>query len=309
MGSYAVILELAQRHGRSPTKSDIFVTAVAREAGLPNYYGPWLDGWARYLVRDMLAVVHEAVLAAVTGELEARAQSGTLEGAEIIRSLLSRADEVDEPLTALALMPKGTPAQSWGIKDLADSLSEAQGVTTDGPVRRWSGTIDEEAIIRCALSAGAGALALAPLAWLMVRSRIGQPFAKGLGAKGMSRSGQTRLGIVQVVLPGVQSLLERGATLYDAANELAWQTVQQHLSIAWARLAADPRLDVACMSTDGRRWSLRRSFVQGRTGARLSRAIAWTVQLGLIDSSGCTTLGRRVLERLRSQLSAAKVTS
>jgi len=309
MGSYALILELALRHTRSPTKSDVFASAVARDADLPTYYGPWLDGWARYLVRDMLAVVHEAVLAAVTGELEARAQSGAMDGAAIIRSLLSRADEFDEPLTALGLLPKGTPAQSWSVRDLANSLSEAQGETTDGPIRRWSGTIDEEAIIRCALSAGAGALSLAPLAWLMARSRIGQPSAKGLGARGMSRSGETRLGIVQVVLPGVKSLLEGRATLYKAANELAWQTVQQHLSIAWARLAADPRLDVACMSTDGSRWSLRRSFIQGRTGARLTRAIAWTEQLGLIDSSGCTELGRRVLDRLRTQLSVAKVAS
>lgn len=307
VGTYALLLEMGQRLERAPTKAEVLRIAIAAEAGLDSCYQPCLDGWARFLVRDMLAVTHEAVLAAVTNELERRSRSGlSLDADETITALLEREDELVQPLKALGALPTHGSSRDWTLADVESSLTEAQGKVTEGPVRRWTGTIDEEEVIGEALPTGAGALALLPLAWLLVRARITATLGTHLGVRGLSREG--RLGVKQVVLPRVESALGGKATFHEFARDLAWRTVQQHLSIAWSRLAADPRSDVSCISADGNRWSPRRPFKQGRTAARLTRAIGWIEQLGLVGKRDSAEANRakKILERVRPLLAKAQ---
>lgn len=302
LGSYALILELALRHGRVPRKGELFALALTPEPNLPEYYHPWLDGWARYLLRDMLAVVHETALEALVGEVGRQGTAGAVDGASVIAQLLSREDEIDDVLTKLDVLPTAERSLDVELHVLQERMRTAAGARQEGAVRRWPGPVHEEALIAAARSGGAEVLVLLPLAWLLVAERVGRTRGAGLGERGMSRQGRERLGVEQVVLPEVSHFLEQRRTVREVAVELAWRTVDQHLATAWSRLAARPHADVACIIADGTRWSLQSSFRHGRTADRVSRAIGWTQQLGLVSGAGLTPEGQVVLSRLREQL-------
>lgn len=302
LGSYALILELAQRLGRAPRKGEVYALALSHESNLPDLYSPWLDGWTRYLLRDMLAVVHEAALESLVGEVARQGRAGAVEGAAVIAQLLSREDEVEDALAQLGVLPEGGRPLDVELPILQERIRAVAGVRKEGAIRRWPGPIDEEALIAQARSGGAGVLALLPLAWLLVAERVGRTGGRGLGERGMSRQGRERLGVEQVVLPEVGRFLSQRRSVREVAVELAWRTVEQHLSTAWSRLAARPHADVSCLIADGTRWSLQSGFRHGRTTDRVSRAIGWTQQLGLVSGEGLTAEGHAVLCRLREQL-------
>lgn len=302
LASYALLLELAHRHGRVPRKAELFALALAPDPDLPDLYRPWLDGWARYLLRDMLAVVHEAALEALVGEVE---RIGTVDGASVVAQLLAREDELDDLLSKLGLSPEGgVRPLDLGLDALRERIRADAGTHKEGPVRRWGGQLTEETVIAMAASAGAGALALLPVAWLLVAERLGASNGQGLGERGMSRQGRERLGVDQVILPEVARFLEQRRSVREVAVELSWRTLEQHLSTAWSRLAVRPEIDVACVIADGSSWSFQRRFRGGRTAERVSRGIGWLQQLGLLASDGPTTDGQTILARIRGQLTA-----
>ena len=76
IGTYAALLILAKQNSAIPTEADLFRAACS----LKRFGEPVLDriadGWLTYCVRDAIAVSHEAVLAAVIGELTPAAESG-----------------------------------------------------------------------------------------------------------------------------------------------------------------------------------------------------------------------------------------
>ena len=78
----------------------------------------------------------------------------------------------------------------------------------------------------------------------------------------LSYQGFGRLGVEQVILPTLSDMLARDVTVAQAIFELAYRTVDQHLRIAWSRLAYGR--DSALMSTEGELWFYRRSFYAGR---------------------------------------------
>ena len=106
----------------------------------------------------------------------------------------------------------------------------------------------------------------------------------------------------QVILPKIDHWVGSDMGLADVVVELVHLTVEQHLRVAWSRLATDVKKDVALLIADGDRWYFRKQFGNGRLAARLRQAIGWLRQLELIDDSGITETGRAVLKRGRETL-------
>lgn len=304
LATYGVLLSLCESRRRRVQEQDLFETAIAPTRLPEEVYQPCLDGWVKYLVRDMVAVAHEAALAAIIDEIAPKDGQITRHRAhDAMSALLAREGELEEPLRTLGILPGGKTPLDQPLHALETAVRDSTRPRTASAIPRWDGPA-EPAIISLALSGGAGVLTLLPLVWLLGRERVSE--TRELDAEGelLSYQGWGRMGFRQVILPGLEDLLRRKVTIRAAAHELALRSVDQHLRIAWSRMAADPRKDVAVLTADADTWYFRKRFRGGRTASRLTEAISWLSQLGLIEDAGCTEEGRKHLVRIRSILSA-----
>lgn len=158
---------------------------------------------------------------------------------------------------------------------------------------RWSSGLTEPTLYNLALRSGAGALSLAVVAWIMAAIRVGTGVRENLLEFGnLSYQGWRRLGLRDVILPEIEHLLREDPPVSTVAGDFAYRVMHQHLQIAWSRLQADLRRDVALITAEGNRWFSRgKTFSAGRTASRLSQALGWMAQLKLIDANGITSDG------------------
>lgn len=307
---YSVLLWLAARLMRSVREADLFGLATSPERQVPSVVCPIVDGWLRYSVRDALAVAHEAALQAIVRTVAImEAQSGTaILGSEVMGALLAREDDHREALQGLGLIRGDESPLVMSFRQLYDRIREiiVQGCREERGLRRWSGALSESNLMKTALNAGPGALAVLPIAWALAVCRVEPGLAQDDEQCGMlSRQGWARIGLRQVVYSGLQQFLREDWPFREVMIDLGFRTVDQHLRVAWARMAQDPRHDMALLTSDAGRWHARgRKFVPRRTASRVKEAISWLTQLRLIDEQGPTPVGRHVLERSLATLSA-----
>jgi hypothetical protein len=150
------------------------------------------------------------------------------------------------------------------------------------------------------------AIGLQPVAWILCQFRVGShDLLQYPELEILSRQGHARLGLQQVILPMLEQWTRDDPTL---GQVIAWQlqrTVDQHLRIAWARMFVDVKKDVAILVSDGDNWAHRgKDYVGDRTASRISQAIGWLRQLGLIGEDGLTLEGQTVLRRRYEVLSS-----
>jgi hypothetical protein len=310
VATYARLLALAREHGRVPTEDDFFASVIrVEEMNLP-YVQDVLDGWACYLVRDVLAVVHEAALAAIIEAIGASYSVAVYtEGTEVVESLLQQVEALSEPLRSLKLLGMSETLQDVTLAELdarvANQLNVPQQITG---ITRWSGALNELQIMRLAENADVGALALLPVAWLLIRKRVAADGASQTSLSWLSppRANQLgvdrRIGVNETVLPRLERWCGRETPLSQVIGELAMLTVDQHLQIAWSRLAQDTKRDVALLLTEGTAWKFRGEFRNGRTASRIRQATGWLQQLQLISDSGITSAGEQVLMQSQATL-------
>lgn len=275
----------------------------------PEVLRPALDGWLIYQVRDCLAVVHEAALGEVVSFLnsEGRSEGGRL-GREVVGELLSDRTPFSRLWTDLGLPGTLGSLGKTRIADLAKAMEEAcsDEVEEFGGLRRWNGQFDEWKLIEARRGYGRGVLLLLPLAWFLADRRAGRGVRERNSLfDGLSLGRSSRIGMRQVVLPRLERLVDRNPTLAEAIGELVALTMTQHTQIALSRLAQNPRRDVALLRTEGDRWMGLRDFAPGRTASRLSEAIGWLGQLGLISESRLTEEGEVILDRALDSLKEA----
>jgi hypothetical protein len=110
------------------------------------------------------------------------------------------------------------------------------------------------------------------------------------------------IGLRAVVLPKLEEFVLLKRTYLEVMAELLVRTVQQHLRVAWSRFAAPNGKDVSVLTADVETWARNNRFAAGRTESRLEVAISWLQQLALIDETGITPSGRRVLDRALATL-------
>ena len=304
--SFALLLYLSREH--TPERSDRLLTEAQlfRAARLPRQAFPEvlrhsLDGWLLYQVRDCLAVVHEAALGEVVSLLnsEGNKPEGHLAG-EVVARLMSDRGSSSRLWTDLGLSGTLGDLRKVRLADLARTIEEAcaHDLEESRGLRRWTGGIDEWNLIEACQGYGTGTLLLLPIAWLLSAWRA----TEGVREKrplfdGLSLGGSARLGMSEVVIPQLERLMDQNPTLDNVIAELVALTVNQHVQIALARLAQNPRRDVALVRVEGDRWIGLRDYPPGQTASRLPEAIGWLHQLGLISNSGLTGEGEAILDR------------
>jgi len=310
VATYGLLLEAAESHHRVPRESDLFSFATSIAHDLQPGYQSWLNGWLLYLVRDQIAAVHEAAMSEVVEELTPSDDEPHARIArEVVSKLLGQTAELEQVLESLSLLPTTRKPLQAPLAVLLELIRKATPGRTIGPPVRWHGALQEPAVMNLALELARdkrpGCLVLLPVSWLLTSERLGGVrSADSVLSSKLSVGGSRRLGVSQVVLPVLKEMLQRNATIVQAAYELTVRTVDQHLATAWERMLREPEKDVAIIHADDNTWSYRKPFKAGRTASRLDQAIGWLRQLALVDDLGCTAEGRRYLARARELLAA-----
>ena len=268
-----------------------------------------MDGWLRYGVRDAIAVAHEAVLHEIVdavATLQAQSEAA-VPGEEAIGALVAQEEDHREALRSLALVRAEESPLRMSFRQIYDRIREntSQGSHEERGIRRWSGILSEVNLMKTALNMGPGALAILPVAWVLAVRRVEPGLLQNEeDFQVLSREGWARIGLRQVVQPGVRRFLQEDWAFRDVMVDLGFRTVDQHLRVAWARMAQDAKHDVALLMSDAGRWQARgRKFIPRRTASRVREAISWLTQLRLIDEQWSTSAGHRVLERSLATLS------
>jgi hypothetical protein len=302
LGTYAALLALAKSMNALPTETDLFDAACSVQRFGEPILDHVADGWTTYCVRDSIAVTQEAVMAAVMDEIAASPDNGALgvDRATIIGSLMERVEEHSAALRDFHVLETGESVSDLSFRQLYARIEAklSSGMERKRGIARWTTDLIEPRLYKRALRSGAGALTLAVVAWIVATIRVGAAVKESNREfGGLSYQGWRRLGLRDVILPEVERFHREDRPLRDVAAELAYRTVQQHLQIAWSRLQADLRRDVALLTTEGHRWFSRgKAFSGGRTASRLQQALGWLTQLKLIDGSGVTGDGDQVLQ-------------
>jgi hypothetical protein len=300
--NYALLLWLGQTNERAVNEADVFDAAQHPPEGLPNCLAATIDGWLAYVVRDCLAVCHEAVFAAVMRYVDrvyAMRRAPAFANDAIV-TLVAAAAEKDEALRSFHLLKKGETADGVSFRTVFDRVRNrySKGRTVTNGLARWVGGLSETELYDYAGSSDDAAVALLPVAWCLALERVPPGSAHKTGRYDLSRAGEVfQIGIADVVRPKVEEFLQHDRSYRDVMAELVLRTVQQHLRVAWKRFSLPRGKDVSVLIADTEAWSRNNGFNAGRTGSRLPVAIDWLGQLLLTSEEGLTKTGERVLKR------------
>lgn len=292
LGSYVLLLSLAERLERPPTPEDVFAAAAEGGTALPEVLEPTLDGWALYGARDLLGVVHEAALRAVLAWL-ARDPVREVPVTEVVATLLSQ-PELVEPLVELGLLAddEGLEGLTWDA--LGDRLRDATAREpwSRGGVLRWRDGLSEQALVKLALAPGSTArpLALLPVAWMLCLRRVTPGLADS--APLFEHLGASWLSVPDDVRPRAGAWRQEHRPVLSCIADQLLLTVEGHLGVAWSRMQANASSDGLFLLSDGLTWRFRAHFTADRAASRLSSAVQWLRQLALLDDHGLTPEGR-----------------
>lgn len=307
LAAYCFLLHLATRASETALDEDVVFQATIDGGGptLPAALVSVTDGWLKFLVRDSLVATHERTVAVVLGLLS-EAPNRTL-----VADALTKQIEQFDPGPVLNDLGLAGFGANTPVGRLCDSVESAcSGLHVQGGLSRWTGGLDELAIIRALReNPEPEAIALLPVAWILAVLRAGAGLSDGvLSIDVQSGASLARLGLGDVIVPTVRSWRNSDEPLGRVIARLARRSIDQHLLIAWYRMQADPRRNVALLVSDGTTWSGESTLRAGRATSRLYQAISWLHQLGLISGEGITADGTAVLARGLKVLDVAEVT-
>jgi hypothetical protein len=160
--------------------------------------------------------------------------------------------------------------------------------------------LSEQALIAEAGGQNPRGVALLPAAWLLARRamRRAEPGRRPVPLPLLG--GWGRMGVGQVVIPGLEDMLRRGVTLRGAMEQLALRTMDQHVRIAWRALR---RTHERMWPAHGGRSSVERAtekrFSAWADGVPAGAGDGLAAPMGLVDGGACTERGRQCLERIR----------
>ena len=299
---YALLLWLTQTKEGIVEEGDIFEVGQRPPGDLPECLTETTDGWLSYVVRDCLAVCHEAVFGAVMRHVDrdSAARGAPALANDVVASLVTWAPEKDDALKTFRILKKGESAEHLSFRAVFDrvhALCEKGRMEAAG-LARWDGGLSETDLYEYASSSDDAAVALLPVAWCLAQERISQGGSKERRAWDLAGAGLLyQIGIRDVIRPKVAEFLEQDRSYRDVMAELVMRTVQQHLRVAWARFSTPRGKDVSVLIADTESWSRNNGFSAGRTASRLSVAIDWLNQLHLTSEDGLTKAGERTLKR------------
>ena len=299
IATYTILLQLAQDNQRIPTL-DIFFEEIlnpknGNNKGLLEIY----NGWLCFLIRDSIAVAHEVTLQFVKSELGVETKKSFPRNV-IIRSLINDSSSMENELRSLGLMNSNEKIENLHFMDIYKSLEKQINQSEfDLSMQRWkNSSLNELNLIKTLEGNSPGAVCLVPIVWLISYFRLnGNLDHDDVAVNLLSRGRWERFGLKEVIFPTIEKWQIENPTYLTIVGELISRTVDQHLRIAWSRLATDISKDVSIIKADGNKWQYKKDFYAGRTAPRIREAIGWLKQLKLINENGITSEGEEILNR------------
>ena len=294
IATLTLLLELARTCKKPPAEQDVFETVVSPNLShLPEPLRAIADGWTRFLVRYAIAAAHEAAVASVTSALGS-APGRRLPWSRCCSDIVERG--LGDGLRAVGLsgISGRTPVRDFvhAIEEITPESSVSAGI------RRWTGELHELRVAWHPALGVAQGVALLPVLWALVVRRVEAGVdSKAEPFKLLSRHGWARLGVAEVILPAVRGWRSSARPLEELTQDLLRRSVDQHVRVAWSRFASEPWKDVSVLSTDGDEWIHKKALRWGHAASRLSIAIGWLQQLGLIGPHGLTPDGVTAREK------------
>lgn len=294
VSTYCLILHLCREAAREIDEDHIFKAVTANDIGsIPSELHEVCEGWARFVVRDMLVASHEAAVALVVKHIQETSDGKNRKPRnEILAELTS-----EELSRGLAVFGFPKELIDKPIADFCITLDEClNDIRRVGNINRWDSSLDELAIIQAAQATSAGMITL-PMAWWIAAKRMEPGLQDEIPHFDLDgHRASARIGVRDVILPEVNSWPESTDTVNDVIARLLARSVDQHLRIAWSRLAREPWKDVSALGSDGDDWLYCNDLSNGRATSRLYQAINWLRQLDLIDDTGLSQDGDDVLQ-------------
>jgi hypothetical protein len=303
LSNYSLLLWLTQEKKGAVDESDVFAAASELPRSLPDGLRPILDDWLEYIVRDVLAVTHEAVFGAVMRQIDvaSAARGAPALAADVVAALLNDTDEHNGILRKIGFLRRNESISAMRFGQLQERVHRAcqEHEATSNGLRRWRGGLSETEVYSISLKSGMAAAVFLPVAWCLAAERISPALRQEAsdGHRILSIGSIFQIGIADVVLPKIGEFIRENRTVQDVMAELITRTVQQHLRVAWTRFSPPQGKDVSVIVADMDTWSRNNGFRAGRTDSRLSVAISWLRQLGLTNEDGLTAAGNRILDR------------
>lgn len=306
LATYGIFLHcVSEDNARHHSQS--FWTEVTRaDRQLPKGMAFAMDGWMRYLIRDMLAVVHEYAFYTLVNALPhgENREREFLTASEAVSSVFQTAETINQALRDLRLLADDESWANLSISELTNRISvlTSREQIEENGLRRWVGGLHESDVIRVSQQYTSAAPALLPVAWLLSERRA-NPGAgdQTVPMPDLSHEGVNRIGLSQVIVPRLAKFRQAEVTWANAAGEIMVFTVEQHLRTAWGRLASE-RKEVSVILSDGNRWAWRKWFGAGRTASRHVQVASWLRQLGLLDDTSLTPTGEHYREQIVTTL-------
>lgn len=302
LANYTFLLWLGAQKQALVQEEDVFEAAQVVPEKLPGCLSQVADGWLEYVIRDMLAVTHEAVFAAVMRQIDrmSKDRQSPAVSTEVLSVLVSDPTEQDEVLRELRVLKDGESVSTVSFRTVRERvrrLCKKQEQAANG-LKRWEGGLSETTLYDLALQSHDAAIALLPVAWCLASERVvavpePTPFQRML----LMRGGIYQVGIASIVVPKIDEFIRLDCSLLEVMVELTTRTVQQHLRVAWSRFSVQQNKDVSVLVADVETWSRNNPFRAGRTDSRLRVALNWLEQLRLTNEYGLTPKGAQILKR------------
>ncbi len=298
IATYALILELALNNRNIPSEKDLFLLATHPKPDINPLLNPILNGWLIYTIRDLLSITHEAAMKVVLDYLESLSQNHPIEEGALFAAILRDEEDISAPLKKIGLIRND---ESWA--DLRfNELEKRLTNITNTPLEReglcrWDNDFLGVKLSENIMSNSFDAIALLPVVWLVVEHRvIIEKVSLSQWSSMIQYKGLARLGISEVIKPAIEEWRNKNPLLPELTISLLQRSVEQHIRIAWSRLATDPRKNVSLLYRDGNMLQYLQDFQPGQSASRLKQALGWMIQLKLINEHGITTDGETILK-------------
>jgi len=300
IATYTFLLQLADDNKSLPAIDAYFDVLSKPSKYFDSHLKEVLNGWHCYLIRDALAVAHENALQFVVDELNVNPQK-TLARNQIINEVISDTASIDKELKSIGLIANDESYEQITFLDIYNKIENAvktDRVLVQGIYRWGNQSLNEPELIERFQSNNLGVVCLVPVVWLIAYFRLKDGIDEDLRIiKLLSRGGWGRLGLKEVIFPTIEDWKNKDPLFSQVLGELIGRTVDQHVRIAWSRMATDINKDVSVLSVDGDKWKYKKDFGSGRTASRLSEATGWLKQLKLVSDDGITADGKEILQR------------
>ncbi|RMZ49831.1 hypothetical protein EB821_01055 [Candidatus Marinimicrobia bacterium PRS2] len=300
IASYTLLLQLTHDHGSIPTIDDFFKVVSNLSENIHSSLNEILNGWQCYLIRDALAVSHEKALQFVVEELK---ESGKIKNYrnQIIQTVMNDIHSIANELLSIGII---ADTNAYDDLHFIDVYNKIEAITREGNILnegifRWENQyLNESVFIERLRTNDRGTVAIIPIMWLISYFRLMEGLNENIiSIQLLSRGGWGRMGIKEVIIPTIQKWKKDNPLFSQVIAELIGRTVDQHVRIAWSRIATDINRDVSVMNVDGYKWQYSKNYYGGRTASRLEQALGWLNQLKLIDAQGITSDGKEILNR------------